>query len=67
MIRYFFLITKMLVIYDLVLRKKIAKYRVSNKFVNDFEVQNNSLSLNAGQHYLYDHVHILKEILPAKF
>ena len=35
--------------------------------MNDFEVQKDSLSLNAGKYNLYAHLHILNEILPAKF
>ena len=35
--------------------------------MNDFEVQKDPLSLNEGLYNLYAHVHILIEILPAKF
>ena len=40
---------------------------MTQQVVNDFEVQKDPLSLNAGLYNLYDHVHILNEILPAKF
>ena len=35
--------------------------------MNDFEVQKHLLSLNGGKPNLYAHVHIINEILPAKF
>ena len=35
--------------------------------MNDFELQKDPLSLNAGLYNLYAHVHIFNGILPAKF
>ena len=35
--------------------------------MNDFEVQEDPLSLNVGQNNPYAHVQIFNEILPAKF
>ena len=35
--------------------------------MNDFEVQEDPFNLNAGQSNLYAHVHILNEILSAKY